>query len=350
MFICLSSGASRRYRQDILRAIAMPKESQIQFRYDSKWIAPKIRELLSKENARGIPSLIAYIDQHDNTKPPEIIPCRFATLVEAVVHGKTCSLILALQEFGYAQNLEAFNNEIRAACGDTLPTWQPDGTLKGHYWFETGQEPVTVVKSLKLTEWESIVAQIAERVDFVDENCFYTIEGLYSVGTETTICSEDGYYELNPGKEYEARIYHFHPEKVPEGTRLSLGTSSQWLTFTTNPELILDSRYDLKRVRLKTGRPSETENAILRILRANDVSRNEPGNWEFDVLLRIKGSFRRTLAYAIGLAVLIATPQIIAVFSNPDLPTESRIVISIASAIMGLGAGILVAFGLKKPI
>jgi len=350
MFICLSSGASRRYRQDILRAIAMPKGSQLQFRYDSTWIAPKIRDLLSKGNVSGIASLIAYIDQHDNTKPPEIIPCRFATLTEVAIHGRTCSLILALEEFSYSQNLDAFNKEMRAASGDTLPTWQPDGTIKGHYWFETGQDPVTVVKSLKLTEWENIVAQIADRADFVDENCFYTIEGLYPVGTETAICQKDGYYELNSGGEYEARIYHFHPKKASEGTRLSLATSSQWLTFTTNPELILDSRYDLKRVRLKTGRPLEPENAVLAIRRVDDTSESELGNWEFDMLLRIKGGFRRSLVYGIGLGVLIAAPQIIAAFSNPALPMGSRTAICIASAIMGLGVGILVAFGLKKPV
>lgn len=350
MFICLSSGASRRYRQDILRAIAMPKGSQLQFRYDSKWIAPKIRDLLSEKNTSGITSLIAYIDQHDSTKTPEIIPCRFATLAETVIHGKTCSLVLALEEFGYAQNLDAFNNEIRAASGDMLPTWHPDGTIKGHYWFEIGQELVTVVKSLKLTEWESIVTQIAERADFADESCFYAIEGLYPVGIETAISLKDGRYELNSGREYEVRIYHFSPEKVPEGTRLSLATSSQWLTFTTSPELILDSRYDLKRVRLKTGRPLETENAVLTIRRADNISESELGNWEFDMLLRIKGSFRRTLVYGIILGALISGPSIITALSNPGLGAGSKIGISIASAIMGLAAGILVAFGLKKAV
>lgn len=350
MFICLSSGASRRYRQDILRAIAMPKGSQIQFRYDSKWIAPKILDILSKKNAGSITSLIAYIDQYDNTKTPEIIPCRFATLAAAVIHGKTCSLILSLEEFSYAQNLDAFNNEIRTASGDTLPTWQSDGTIKGHYWFEIGQEPVTVVKSLQLTEWESIVAQVAERADFADENCFYTIEGLYFAGIETAISLKDGYYDLNSGREYEVRIYHFHPKKAPEGTRLSLATSTQWLTFTTNPELILDSRYDLKRVRLKTGRPLETENAVLTIRRADNISESELGNWEFDMLLRIKGSFRRIMVYGIILGALIAGPSIIATLSNPGLGAGSKIGISIASAIMGLCAGILVAFGLKKPV
>jgi len=39
MFVCLSSGSSARYREDILRALAMPVGSRLQFRYDQKWVA-----------------------------------------------------------------------------------------------------------------------------------------------------------------------------------------------------------------------------------------------------------------------------------------------------------------------
>jgi hypothetical protein len=41
MFLCLSSGTRARYRQDVLRALAMPLGTELQFRYDLKWIAPK---------------------------------------------------------------------------------------------------------------------------------------------------------------------------------------------------------------------------------------------------------------------------------------------------------------------
>ncbi len=347
MFICLSSGASPRYRQDVLRAMAMPKGSRLQFRYDSKWIAPAIRDRISAGGVESTPSLIVYIDQHDNTKVPELIPCRFATLIDAVSHGTTVSLVLALEEFAYAENLPAFNNEMGTASAGILPTWQPDGKIAGAYWLEIGQAPRTVVKSLKLSEWEKIVAQIAGHPDFANENCFYTMEAIIPVGLETMVSPQDNVYELAPSREYELRIYHFHPATVPVGARLRLDTSSRWLTFTTNPLLIMDSRYDLKRVRLKTGAPSTRETAVLTILR-NGANGN--ANLEFDLPLEVRGTFWTTLGYGILLGALLAGPQIVAALSNPNLPAQNVAVISIVSGVLGLGAGILAAFGLKKSI
>jgi hypothetical protein len=291
--------------------------------------------------------LIAYIDQHDKTRVPQLIPCRFATLVDAVSHGTTVSLVLGLEEFAYADNLTAFNNEMRNVSAGTLAIWQPDGKITGAYWLEIGQEPKTVAKSLKLSEWEKIVAQIAGHRDFTSESCFYTMEAIIPVGLETTVSPQDGVYDLAPGREYELRIYHFHPATVPTGARLRLDTSSQWLAFTTNPLLIMDSRYDLKRVRLKTGRPSTRQTAILTILR-NGVNGN--ANLEFDLPLQIRGTFWGTLGYGILLGALLAGPQIVAALSNPNLPAQNVAVISIVSGILGLGAGILAAFGLKKSI
>lgn len=347
MFICLSSGASPRYRQDVLRAMAMPKGSRLQFRYDSRWIAPGIRDRLSTGGAKSTPSLIVYIDQHDSTKVPELIPCRFAMLVDAVSHGTTVSLVLALEEFGYAEDLNAFNNEARSASAGTLPTWQPDGKIRGAYWLEIGQEPRTVVKSLKLAEWEKIVAQIAGHPDFAHESYFYTMEAMIPVGLEIPVSPQGGVYELAPSQEYELRIYHFHPANVPVGPRLRLDTSSRWLTFTTNPLLILDSRYDLKRVRLKTGRPTARETAVLTILRDGTIGE---ANLEFDLPLQIRGTFWSTLGYGTLLGILLAAPQVVAAFSNPTLPLRNATVISIVSGILGLGAGIVAAFGLKKSI
>lgn len=350
MFICLSSAASPRYRQDVLRAIAMPRGSQLQFRYDSKWIDPKVQSQLSRMEVSGEPSLISYIDQHDKTKIPELIPLRFAKLVTATSHGTTASIIFELEDFAYAEDIVEFNSEMKSVSKDALPTWQPDGTIRGAYWLKIHQELKKVTRSATLDTWEKIVGQIAERTDFLDESCFYFVKGFYPLGNANEISLMDNRYELASAREHEIQIYHFHPKNVPQGTRLHLSTSSQWLTFTTNPLLILDSRYDLKRVRLKTGEPSKAEDTILTILRTDDASGSESGNWEFDLRLRIKGIFLRTLGYGVFLGVLLATPPITAAFSNPNLPLVNASIISVLSLITSLIAGVFVAFGLRKSI
>ena len=42
MHICLSSGARPRYREDIVRALAMPEGTHLAFRYDQKWVDPNV--------------------------------------------------------------------------------------------------------------------------------------------------------------------------------------------------------------------------------------------------------------------------------------------------------------------
>lgn len=349
MFIFLSSGASPRYRQDILRAIEMPKGARLQFRYDSKWIATNVRDLLANKEVRGIPSLIAYIDQHDKAKTPELIPCRFALLVDALSHGSTVSLTLALEEYGHAEDLGSFNREIRSAS-DTLPTWGPEGLISGTYWLDIAQNLKTVVRSTTLATWEEIVAQIAKRPDFAEESYFYVLEGLYPIGQDSPLSHESGSYEIAAGREYEVRLYHFHPTKVPERTWLRLATASESLGFTTNPLLSIDSRYDMKRARLKAGWPAKQEHTVFSIYRVTSDRQDDLGTWEVDLPFRIKGSFWPTLIYGIVLGILLAGPQIVAAFSNPDLSSSNVTAITIVSAILGLGAGIFAAFGLRRSV
>jgi len=347
MFICLSSGTSPRYREDVLRVLAMPKGSRLQFRYALRWIDGNIQSLIQRdEHVKGKPCLIVYIDQQDNSKAPELIPCRYATIVEANAHGSTASLVLALEEYAYAKDLTAFNNEMKKMANAALPTWQSNGEIAGFYWFRIDEKPTTVTNSLDLAEWEKIVEQIASRPDFKDENCFYTMVEIVPVDCKETVAMRDGVYELKPNQEYELRIYHFHPERIANAT-IQLKGSRKWFKFITSPTIILDSRYDLKRVRIITGKPREKKRAILTILRTGG-DRN--ASVEFDLPLLICGTYLHTLGYGILLGILLAGPQIVGTLFNLRLPCQNVIGIIIMSVIMGLVAGIFAAFGLRKPI
>src|SRR5438477_10287636 len=106
MFVCLSSGASPRYRQDILRALAMPHGASLQFRYQSKWIAPSATEKIKNAKVGNTPALIAYIDQTVPGQTPELTSCRFARISDASVHGTTVSWVRNLSEIVLASNLQ----------------------------------------------------------------------------------------------------------------------------------------------------------------------------------------------------------------------------------------------------
>jgi hypothetical protein len=324
----------------------MPRAANLSFRYQTKWVAPQILERISSGNLSDSPTLIAYVDQTKPNESPVLIPCRFGAVTEACVFGTTVSLVISLAEFAITDDLAAFNKEMLTRSAGTLPAWQSDGTLRGHYWLEANPEPVIVRRTEKLVDWEKIVGQLVERQEFSEETCFYTFQGIRSPESQATLTTKQGRYEFGPGREYELRIYHYYPKSAPLSARITLATPSPWLAFTTNPVLVLDSRYDLKRVRVKAGKPSAKEHAVLSVLR--DVPGSEAPNLEFDVLILVRANFWRTIGYGIVLGILLAGPQIVAAFSNPALPRKNACFIAAASGVLGLLAGIFAAFGLKK--
>jgi hypothetical protein len=271
MFICLSSGARPRYRQDILRAIAMPSGLRLQFRYVSNIVAPKIIEKIHAGTVKGQKALIVYCDQHDPNITPEFIPCRYATIVDAEIHGTTATLFLSLKDFAHAKDVIKFNDELRETIAN-LPTWQSGSSYPaGYYWLEATRDPKTI-ESLEVGVWEKIVFQISQRVDFQSENCYYTILGLYPAGSETAIPSEEDCFHLAADNKYEIRVYHFIPEQQSKVSLLRFEAKNELITFLRNPVLTIDSPYDLKRVLFKTGKPEVNEETFLSVYRSTSAS------------------------------------------------------------------------------
>jgi len=349
MFLCLSSGSSPRYREDVLRSLSQPWGSILQFRYLKRYLAPGVLEKAQAAKETQTQTIIAYIDQSDPSRAPEIVPCRFASITAVVAVGTAVTLQLELQEFGIADDLAKFNGELKEKSTGNLPAWQGDGETKkvrGHYWLEISADPTTAVRSHKLDDWEKIVAQLAVRSDFKDQGSFYTVVGVNEIPSRSAVSVSKGQYEFRPGKEYELSLYHFYPSDVPLEATLSLSTTSQWLTFTTNPILQLDSRYDLKHARFIAGKPTSKENAWISVMRN---AGNHPLPYvDFDLMGLIRGVFWGRLGYGILLGLFVAGPSIVVALSNPSLPASKALPVCLMSAALGVAGGIAAAFGMKK--
>ena len=347
MLLCLSSGANARYREDIVRALAMPWGSTLQFRYLTRYVATDVLQGASSIPTRAADALIAYIDQSEPGKRPEIVPCRFAKVTEVTGVGTAVTLLLELHEFAFAGNVAQFNEELRAKSKGDLPSWQADGKVQGHYWLEISPELTGSLRSDKLDDWEKIVSQLAAHSDFKDQSCFYSMVGIKEIVSRSSVPANNGRYELNSGHEYELSLYHFYPKNVPLSARVTLSTASSQITFTSNPVLYLDSRYDLKRARFKVGRPTSEEETIISVMRSVGDAAQLP-YVDFDLSILVRGAFWKTFGYGIILGALLAGPQIVGSLSNPNLPTQNVVLVCLASAFIGIITGLFAAFNLKK--
>src|SRR5262249_62201072 len=201
MFICLSSGASPRYLEDVLRSLALPAGAVVHFRYDKKHLAQAIRTAIDARQPEGQPALIVYIDQRTQGQPPTYVPCRFATIRTVSEHGTTVSLQLVVAEYAYSENLAAFNQWMGTTFAADLPAWSGD-KIEGKYWLRSTHDPASVSRTTDLGDWEKITDQLAGRGDFDQENCFYTVIGLRRPGKKTVIAPAEGSYVLSGRTDY----------------------------------------------------------------------------------------------------------------------------------------------------
>jgi len=351
MFLCLSSGAREQYRKDVILALAMPEESRLQFRYDRKWIAPNVLDKIQDGSCVGVQALITYIDQHDKTMTPYLTPCRFASISDAHIYGTTVILGLSLREFAYADNLDLFNSQARSLSQNAMPTWGEAGRPTGYYCVDIDlSEASALISSTELYIWENIVTQIAQRADFISEKCFYILEGIRDVCTKELVNLQGNCFPLKPSRAYQIEIYHFHPLEGKSKAFLRLQTQTPSIRLTSNPTLTINSRYDVKRVRFETARPTTSEAAVVSIFRGDDFTADKFGVLDFDLELSICGIWMWKLVAGISIGILLAAPHITAALWNSQLSAASKSAITIVSLIAGLAAGLVASFSLNKSL
>ena len=100
----------------------MPVGARLPFRYNLRWMAQALHDRIRSNALKGQEACIAYIDQGQKEKAPDIAPVRAATIVSTEVQGDFCVVEFEMAGFAFARDLEAFNKQLRTLSGN-LPNW-----------------------------------------------------------------------------------------------------------------------------------------------------------------------------------------------------------------------------------
>lgn len=349
MFVCLSSGARPRYRQDILRAIAMPRGARLQFRYRLELVAESVQVRIRNGTANQEKVLIAYLDQSDRSKMPEFVPCRFATIVGARIHGSTTTAIFELDAFAYAHDVAGFNSHLRTISGERLPLRQNSNQefAQGAFWFEVpGDAANDAIGTYDLTNWENIVTQLTHRQDFATEKCFYVVEGLRQLPKGEKVEMRDGMYPLKSSHKYEIGLYHFLPKEPGGVCHLNLAASPpSSIALPSGGALVIDSEYDMKCVLFETAPSPSDRDAILSV---TERDQTEALVSDFDLPLHVSGSSRGLFGLGLAIGILIAVPHLATAITT--LSGAKLTWVCLMQVVASILAGLLAAFGLNKRI
>jgi hypothetical protein len=352
-FICFSSGAQRRYRDDIIRAMAMPPGCELTFRYRLKYLAHSVREHL--KNGRigtGDQVLISYLDQSDRNLPVFFIPVRYATIIETPTIGDFAVLRMRVEQFAYAPDLDMLNREVQAQSAE-VPKWSRDTDSPyaiGSYWVEVSEYPKSVVESTSISDWQIIVGQLLARKDFSDVGPFYQVVRLQELHTKRTLSMVDGQFSLDPNTEYELLIDHFLPRDQTGTFQLETLFVGRALTFITGAKVQIDSPYDRHWLRFKTQEPLTEERAVITITKKQS---GEDAAVQFDLPVAIEGRRLKTILIGIVVGLFLALPQVITAWVNPAFaPRGLNWLLGLAGIIVFLNVivGIAAALNFRRPI
>ena len=341
LWICLSSDATRRYRDDILRALALPIGGRLQFRYRTKLVSNAALQRIRRGDVQGQQVILSFLDRE---AAPTAVPCRVAKLVATKEVGSWIVLTLKVGNYAFAENLAAWNGAITVAGQranaepPTAAEVQKTLDLPGHYCYTIDGRDIDAdacgfLTSDSVETWQKVVDQLHSRRGFREIWTFFRADG-FAPPVEIV----GGIAALHPDTTYTLRIQHYHPEdREIRPAIIEVRTTNTSLSFLDARQLV-DSPYDEKSVRFRTGRPLDSESGIIYVelssfeasasskpaLAGSSSSPSAPtvgeaasvpefpgaaGEWLFDIPFVLTPNKFRTWVQIAALTILLAAPH-----------------------------------------
>jgi len=303
MYILTSSHYRVRYKEDILRCLALPVGATVQFRYDKADVAPNIWE--NAMDTRG-PAIVCYADSSAEGMYP-LVTVRRVEIERVQTHGSTVSILLRAGDFVYAET-DSFTDEIAKLSGGHNPG-KADGDRRGYFFFAISQTPNSATFADTVAQWERVVTAISSRDAFSGYTYFWTVLAMYR--RDDSQISTDVFTpwprSVDGGRKYELLLYHFRPPYEPEGEKRDSLCVDQGTALVPNSPrtIVIDSRYDLKRWDLETVAGTHRD-------RLTWIRIGPCGGWYIDLPLTVAGSWLGTLATIVIIGSLVATPAVLA--------------------------------------
>jgi hypothetical protein len=291
--LLLSSGATRQYLEDVVRALALPDGGHIQFRYESSLLAPEVIARFDSEGLAGRICYLAYLDNRQRGKTPEIVPVREAVARKVEKLGDIYIFYMDVKR--YIQTREIIDQKLlEKLAQDRLPSWKPNyendpkHPIEG-FWVnflsERFPNPLLLSHDLSkrshLDAFKNSADVLVKHGDFDDLRPFFNVLGIReanvlgirdAAGAEVSFSNNE--WDLAPNQEYALEVYHYYP-----GERVETDRRVRWLSFRAiggllavlgRQDIRIDSAYDVKTIRLVTYTNTQNTSGALQVYLASN--------------------------------------------------------------------------------
>jgi hypothetical protein len=332
MILLISSGAQRRYADDIVRALAHPANTNFQFRYGRKYVGGTLMVRQGRNGLAGEKALICYLSVDASAKTTTLIPCRFVTIVSTQVIGSSWIFTLEAGSFVAALDDTTLRAPLTRGEQDQIPAFDTQGAgPNGKFAIDVNTDfsanGAISVGDRNMAAFEATAAALSADPRFAAASgvAFYHVLGIKSSDrwrwqkrVVQDIRPKQGGYALRLGWRYWLEAYSYSPAggtPPAHPTLLGLESAEPAIRFTSAEQRVLDSRYDLNRFDFTSTTAQLSMSAGLTIaLKVPDAAKLSENQTRCDVTLeaRLGGALWWTSARVLFIAVGAASPAIIA--------------------------------------
>lgn len=346
MLVLLSSSARRRYRDDIVRALAYPAGTELRFRYGEKYLQPEFAAHYGRALATELPGIVCHLASRDGADPL-LAPCRFVTVTRIQKIGTSYIFTLRMGEFVKDLDDARLRGLMTSDELALLPHTGSDGaSLPERFVFEISDALglFRAEASDAITAFEDTTEALRQNAKFEDGQpiAFFSIQRLSLASGGQSIQPRGGRFELQSGRRYFLDVYCYSPEgdvDPSEALTLSASADDSDLKFGSQTVAKLDSRYDLIRFAFSTDQRLFEIPAGLRLtLGIPKKPEDKDLEQRCDVMLdlRFRGSMRLASARIVMIAIGTATPAVIGAYAAGKGSLGLAIVMFVTALISGL--------------
>lgn len=387
VFIFLSSGASQRYRDDVLRAIALPRGAYLQFRYSvDAYVATGVQRALAIDpmSLVGRKALLCSLDRRlavgatvmgsiagaekltgvpGQPHQPEVVPCRYAQIAEVEVVGDAVFIRFALEGFPNLGDSKAFNDALRTegdAARGRVPSWVAKGAefeVVGEFWLERGEIPKDCLESnnraADIAAFQKVVDRLAVHAEYSKETAFFHLIGirkrqkkkLCDVGY---IVPKEGRFSASSNKWLALDIFHHEPKSVQPKGRVQVSATFDEVQFDGPSAVHIDSWYDLAEVRLRTPATAVERRGVVDLHLHREDGAGPVLMMELPVC--VPTSKLRFLAIAVLVSLAMFVASALDTLTREGFSWEKGGVVLAFQLVASLVVGFVAAFGIKMPL
>lgn len=329
MLFLLSSDYSPRYKQDVLRCLAAPIGSTVQFRYDKIHIPEDVLEKLTSDATEfPVEGIVCSVASKGAGVLP-IVPVRRVRVQRPRIHGETISIKLTIDQVVVADSA-GFTTELDRLSNNKCPRIK-EGVQnpEGSYLFEAEMPSKAEVGS-SVSIWERTVTALREQHAYKDEPFFWVALGIESADEPLDTSELHPWRSLiKPRREYRLLVYHFQPRGGTRPDSKMEVTFGNLLQSVTPPDTKIDSRYDLKSWWFSTSDNAQRAQASWLRIRTAD-------SWDMDLTVNVGASYWRTVVSG----ALVAVPAILALVPQ-ELELQTKFVLGAGGVVVGILASFL---------